>query len=42
MRGAIRCMQLDADLGVIAGIALAEIVQPRRDEQEVGPAYADR
>ena len=32
--------QLDADFGVVAGIALAEIVQPRADEQQVGPLHA--
>ena len=34
--------ELDADLGVIAGVALAQVVQPRPDQQQVGAAHAHR
>ena len=32
------CHELDSHVGVIARVALAEVVEPRGDEEEIGPA----
>jgi hypothetical protein len=36
IRAAICLVQLDADLGVVARVALADVVQQRTDDQQIG------